>query len=82
MLTNRLLLIFEKNPPQSLVFKEGMDFLLLAASLDWEVTVVFMKDIYEQLKNELALLAEYDVMNIEVWAEKKTVGHYKIVIQF
>ena len=83
---NRLLVIFQEHTPGSLVFKEGLDFLLLAASLDWEVSVVLMKNIHDSFKNEEALLAEYDISTIEIWEEKKDLTllkkQYKVVITF
>lgn len=79
---NRLWVIFESALPGSLVFKEGLDFLLSAASQDWVVKVIFMKPIYHLLGNEEALLAEYDIHDIEIWEEAQLTNADIVVMRF
>lgn len=79
---DRLCVVFKTARPDTLLFREGLDLLLSAASQDWVVKVVFMKPIYDLLGNEEALLAEYDIQDIEVWEYGQLIHPDLLVIVF
>lgn len=78
---NSLAVNFNTQDRDSLDFKDGLDFLLLAASLDWNVTVHFQEEKYFDgaLKDLFAL---YEVSDVRFDGDSFNDKEFKLVIAF
>jgi sulfur relay (sulfurtransferase) complex TusBCD TusD component (DsrE family) len=78
---NSMAVIFNALDSDSLDFKDGIDFLLLAASLEWKVTVIFQdeKCFGKSLKSLFAL---YEVSDVKFGRDGFNEEPFKLVITF
>jgi sulfur relay (sulfurtransferase) complex TusBCD TusD component (DsrE family) len=78
---NTVAVIFNTLDSDSLDFKDGLDFLLLAASLDWKVTVIFQEEkcFNVSLKDLFAL---YEVSDVRFSDNGFNEKEFKLVITF
>lgn len=76
-----LAVIFNTLKKDSLVFKDGIDFLLLAASLDWQVTVIFQQEkCFDKPLQDLFAL--YEVLDVRFTCDGFNEKQFKLVMTF
>jgi len=75
---NTLAVVFDAADKTDLDFNDGLEFVLLAASLDWQVTVVFKEErCFDQSLKDLFTL--YEIKDVKFYTKLFVDENYKLV---